>query len=184
MAGDRAARRGVGPVRTATRSGARTEPAEPPSWARGRVRLALLRDLAVGEDHKLLATTLGVTVADIRRFEQANQQEISKVVAELAGKLAADTAGLWAAKKHNRVAELQQSHEDLELVLNHLRNKGVDDGSGLGSRRHYNALRGQIAILGAIAAEMEPRRGQPTQPDGEHQPVRYIIDGIDPQKLI
>jgi hypothetical protein len=162
-------------------AGGGAERAEP-AWARGRIRLALLRDLAIGEDRKLLAQHLGVKISDIKSFELANAREISQVVAELAGKLASETAGLWSSKKHNRIAELQQSHEDLELVLTFLRGKGVDDGAGLGSRRHFNTLRGQIAVLAAIADEMEPRRGQPTF-DGD-KPTRYVIEGVDLSKLI
>jgi hypothetical protein len=134
-------------------------------------------------DHRSLAQQLGVKAADIRAFAEANQQEISEVSAALAGKLAIETAGAWITKRQNRIAEMQDDYEDYTQVLELLRSKGVEDGSGLGSRRHATVTRARLALLAAVADEVEPRRGQPTQTDGA-APVRYIIEGLDPAKLI
>ena len=182
MAGTRSVRAGVGPTRAdQVTTGAR---GEGPGWARGRTRLALIRDLAMGEwDPKTLADHLGVKAADIRAFADAHATEIAEVSAALAGKLAIETAGHWITKRQNRIAEMQSDFEDYDAVLVHLREKGVADGSGLGSRRHATTTRARLALLGAVADELEPRRGQPTLQDGT-KPTRYIIEGLDPKNLL
>jgi len=164
--------------------GRATSPGRSPGPAlRGRVALALIRDLALGEwNHAHLGKQIGLTAAEVRAFAEDHAGEVAEVSAALAGRLAVETAGLWISKKQNRVAELQEMYEDGLAVLAHLRTLPLTDGAGLGSRRHATTTRTQLAILGAVAAEYEPRRGQPGTQD-DSKVVHYIIEGPETEYL-
>jgi hypothetical protein len=157
----------------------------PPAMLRGRIRLALIRDLAMGEwSHADIAKELGTTAKEVRAFADAHTTEIAEVSSALAGRLALETAGLWISKKQNRVAELQALYDDGAEVLEYLRSRGIEDSQGLGSRRHASISRSQLAILAAVAGEYEPRgRGTTAAPEGERHVVRYVIDGLNPENL-
>jgi hypothetical protein len=146
------------------------------------VRLALIRDLAMGEwSHAELARQMGCTTRDVAEFAELHTQEIAEVSAALAGQLAIETSGLWVSKRQNRVAELQGLYEDGEQVLEHLRSLPIGDGAGLGSRRHATVARTQLAILGAVANEYDSK-GKPTSQDGGPV-VHYIIEGPETESL-
>src|ERR1043165_4636324 len=103
------------------------QPAPPPAvpgppLLRGRVRLALIRDLAMGEwSYAEIGRQIGATTHEIAEFAKAEADAINEVKAALAGKLAVESAGLWISKKQNRVAELEAMYADGVAVLNHLR---------------------------------------------------------------
>lgn len=171
---------------------------DPSQLYRGRARLALLRDLAMNEwTDETIANSVGVHVSIITDFRLTYENEISEVRASLAGQLAVETAGLWISKKQNRVAELQQDFEDIDVVIDQMRKNteryantetdGSDtlrDGDAfdanllLGSRRHQNLLRAKIAVLRAVADEYAPKKGEKDQPTDE-KGVRYIIEQDD-----
>jgi len=169
---------------------------DPSQLYRGRARLALLRDLALGEwSDASIAQSVGVPTEIISDFRLTYSQEISEVRAALAGKLAIESAGLWISKRQNRLAELQQDYEDIDLVIDVMRENvdqlkhvsGADDiKSGdrfdmnmlLGSRRHQNLLRAKISILKAVSDELTSRQGtkdRAADEEAESRTVRYVI---------
>ena len=169
---------------------------DPSQLYRGRTRMALLRDLAMGEwSDASIAASVGVPTEIITDFRESYPDEIQEVRAALAGQLAIESAGLWISKKQNRLAELQEDFEDIDQVIDLMRKnteeqlKATMDGSDslqkgdtfdtnllLGSRRHQNLLRSKIAILKAVADELTPTKGQPdARPEGDNT-VRYVIE--------
>lgn len=158
---------------------------------RGRNRLSLIRDLAMGEwSHRELAAQIGATPEAITAFANDHGDEISEVRAALAGHLAIETAGLWVSKKQNRLAEYQADIEDCERIVDSMRIQGpassnpIDEQvfGGLGSRRHYNLMRTKLAIMKAVADELSPRAGitiKPGDDDDNGNTIRYIIEADD-----
>jgi hypothetical protein len=152
---------------------------------RGRLRLELIRDLAMGEwSHASIAKRLGVDTADITDFAEKYVQDISEVRSALAGQLAIEAAGLWISKKQNRIAELQADFDELNDVLVSMRagtyRPTDNDGTNLGSRRHRGILKSKMDLLRAVADELSPRgagatAGSPDDPNIVH----YIIEAGD-----
>lgn len=160
---------------------------------RGRQRLSLIRDLAMGEwSDRELARAVGVTPEAIAAFAAEHADEISEVRAALAGKLAIETAGLWVSKKQNRIAEMQSDIEDCERILAVMRGQGVsrtaaqdatedlDFGPGLGTRKHFNLMRTKLALLRAVSDEISPRGANARQADDdEHVSVHFMVQDDD-----
>lgn len=165
---------------------------------RGRARLTLIRDIAMGEwSNRELADQVGVTTEAIAAFAAEHADEISEVRAALAGQLAIETAGLWVTKKQNRLAEMQQDIEDCEAILNVMRGQGVshkaaydateeiDFGPGLGTRRHFNLMKTKLALLRAVADEVSPRAANQKGPDDEeHTSVNFVVQDDDVMEQI
>lgn len=145
---------------------------------RGRTRLALIRDLAFGEwSHKELAVRTGNSPAEITAFANRYADEIIEVRAALAGRLAIETAGSWIAKKQARLAEMQGLYEDNDEVINEMRDPNAPPGNNLGSKRHFNLARLQLAILARAADEVESRAYLLTQPRTDDEPTTtYVIE--------
>jgi hypothetical protein len=154
---------------------------------RGRARLALIRDLAMGEwSSRELADACGTDIADITRFAETFADEVTEVRAALAGRLAIETSGLWVTKKQNRLAEYQADIEDLDLVLRAMRAQaepGSEDTGdiilgGLGSRRHHSLIKSKLALFKAVADEIEPRGRNitATRDEEDSNVVRYVIE--------
>jgi hypothetical protein len=182
--------------------GKRAEPKPPPALedpsvlTRGRARMALLRDLAMGEwDDESIAASANTTISFIREFRLMYEDEISEVRAALAGQLAIESAGLWISKRQNRLAEMQTDFEDIDLVIEVMRRNTRDhltdtvDGSDsmargdafdanmlLGSRRHQNLLRSKLAILRAAADELSPRNNSKEAEQDASNTIRYVIE--------
>jgi hypothetical protein len=155
---------------------------------RGRTRLALLRDLAMGEwSPREIALQVGCTEEAIRAFQGDHQDEISEVRAALAGHLAIETAGLWVTKKQNRLAEFQADIEDLDLIITAMRRQGVSSAEdailgGLGTRRHHNLMKTKLALYKAVADELHPRTGINLTVGAEEDDsntVRYVIEASE-----
>lgn len=152
---------------------------------RGRTRLELVRDLAMGEwSPASLAKRLGVDTADVEEFADKYATDIAEVRQALAGQLAIEAAGLWISKKQNRIAELQADFDELNEVLGQMRNGTYrptdNDGTNLGSRRHRGILKSKMDLLRAVAEELSPRgagatAGSPDDPNIVH----YIIEAGD-----
>jgi len=155
---------------------------------RGRARLALIRDLAMGEwSFQELAQACGTVQAAIAQFASEYADEIVEVRAALAGRLAIETSGLWVTKKQNRLAEYQADIEDLDRVLLAMKEEGIttrgDDKilGGLGSKRHHSLIRSKLALFKAVADEIEPRSRTltRTQDEDDANTVHYVIEAGD-----
>jgi len=146
---------------------------------RGRAMLTLLRDLALGEwSFSELAGLLGVETADIAEFAEEHQPEIQEVRLSLANQLAAETAGLWIARKQNRIAEIQGDVEDIEDFLAQMRARGL-----LWSRSHRDAYKLRLDAFRQVAEELGafPQRSQ--APARQGNTVAYIIETDDAEAL-
>lgn len=152
---------------------------------RGRLRLDLIRKLAMGEwSNASIAKQMGVDPGDINDFAEFYAQDIAEVRQALAGQLAIEAAGLWISKKQNRIAELQADVDELNEVLAEMRDgtyKPTDnDGTNLGSRRHRAIIKSKMDLLAAVADELSPR-GAGTGAGSAADPniVHYVIDAGD-----
>lgn len=149
---------------------------------RGRARLGLIRDLAMGEwSNAEIARQAGLPTSDIASFAAEHSMEIAEVRAALAGELAIETAGLWITKKQNRLAEIQSDFEDTQQLIAQMRHEKAVN-LGVGSRRHYNLNRIRLALLKAAAEEIEgSRRSGPKTGDenADDNVVHYVIEAGD-----
>lgn len=143
-----------------------------PVQIRGRIKLALIRDLAMGEwDETSLARRYDLATEEVRSFKLGHQDEINEVSQALSGHLAIETAGLWIAKKNERLAEYQQEIDDITEALEDLRNSGVP-----WSRAHRDMIRARLDLYRQAADELGayPQRQQAPQRQGTQ--VHYIIE--------
>lgn len=146
--------------------------AEPGVLPRGRKRLALIRDLAMGEwNEKSLAKQYGLPVEDISAFQEDYQEEIQELAAALAGTIPVDTAGLWTTRKQNRIAEFQQAIEDIDEVIISLRQNGVP-----WSRAHRDMFRARLDYYRQIADELGAYPQRQAAPVRQGNTVHYIIE--------
>jgi hypothetical protein len=148
---------------------------------RGKQRLQLIRDLAMGEwTVASIAKQYKVDTRDIVEFQDTFAHEISEVSAALAGQLAIDSAGLWISKRQNRLAELQADFEEIEGVIQKMRDDDYyatdNDGSNLGSRRHRFLVKAKIDILKAAAEELSPRNTGQYGAADDPNVVHYVIE--------
>lgn len=153
---------------------------------RGRTRLALIRDMALNElSDRELALQIGADLPTVKAFRALYATEISEVISELAGRLAGETAGLWIAKKKNRVAEIQSDVEQLNAAMKWFE---YDDEGNLAphlmaTREYDRLLRAKHFALSQVASEYsanEKRVGDQNAP-----PTRYIleIEGFSDEEL-
>ena len=141
---------------------------------RGRKRLALIRDIAMGEwSNRELAKQLGVQVFEVATFSALHSDEITEVRAALAGHLAIETAGLWISKRHNRVAELQAQVEDL------VEDVAMARREDRGSKEHINLARTLLIALKNAGEEYLPTRIDKSERDSVAPPERYILEVPD-----
>lgn len=168
---------------------------DPTQIYRGRNRLALIRDLAMGEwTDASIAQSIGVPYDVIVDFRLTYETEISEVRLALANQLAIESAGMWISKRQNRIAEMQEDYEDIDLVLAVMRENtrthlkvGMDGSDSqvrgdvfdtnmlLGSRRHQNLLRSKLAIMKAVSDELSPRNKEENKED-DSRTIRYVIE--------
>ena len=88
--------------------------AESGALERGHVRARLIRELATGEHTQVeLARRHGVDQSAISRFASRHAERI----ADVAGKLDDEFAGLWIAGKAARIAEYQQQVDDIADLM-------------------------------------------------------------------
>lgn len=149
------------------------EPA--PTALRGRFRLALIRDLAMGEwDTPSLARIHGLRHQDVEAFRITHQAEIQEVSAALSGTLDQGTAGLWLPKKQLRLAEYQQAIEDIDEALDFLRARGIP-----WSREHRDLFRARLDLYRQAADELGAYPQRTQAPTRQGLPVQYIIESED-----
>jgi hypothetical protein len=153
--------------------------ASPATALRGRQRLMLISDLAMGEwSLEELATRMGLPVADIRVFAETYAHEISEVSQALAGHLSIETAGLWVTKKQHRMAEYQAEIEEIDQYIAELRRNGVK-----WSRSHRDMLRARQDLYRQVADEVGAYPQRQAAPVRQGSSVHYIIDTEDSDAL-
>jgi hypothetical protein len=143
----------------------------------GRTRLALIRDMALGElSDRELALRIATDVPTIKAFRALYADEISEVRAALAGKLAIETAGLWISRRQNRVAEYQS---DVELITQAMRDMVLDaEGQPIpqlmATREFDRLLRAKHFAMSAVASEysLSDKKGI----DNEAPIARYVLE--------
>lgn len=146
---------------------------------RGRAMLTLLKDLALGEwSYRELAELIGVTTADIAEFADLHRDEIAEVKLSLTNQLAAETAGLWIARKQNRIAEIQGDVEDIEDFLAQMRQKGV-----LWSRSHRDAYKLRLDAFRQVAEELGAFPQRTAAPVRQGSTVHYVIESEDSEAM-
>lgn len=81
---------------------------------RGRVLLHVLRDIASGElTQREIAGKYGVSQPSIHRISQTHADDIQRIRDSEMDAL----AGLWIARREERVAEIQQTVDDIDQAL-------------------------------------------------------------------
>lgn len=143
----------------------------------GRTRLALIRDMAMGElSDRELSLQICCDVSTIKAFRALYQDEIVEVRSALAGKLAIETAGLWVSRRQNRVAEYQS---DIELINQAMRDivegpNGETVYIAMASREYDRLLRAKHFAMQAVRSEYDlaDKRGA----DQEAPIARYILE--------
>ncbi len=141
---------------------------------RGRARLALIRDLALGEwSNREIASQLGVPQVEVSTFAAQHADEITEVRSALAGHLAIDTAGMWVSKRHNRVAEYQFQIQKLEEDIDTVR-----ETHGPGSKEHVNVVRTWAILMSKVADEYLPTRVDRSERENG-KVVRYVVEADD-----
>lgn len=146
---------------------------------RGRFKLALIRDLAMGEwDHASLARIHGITPRDVAAFQDMYASEIAEVSAALSGTISIDTAGLWITRKQQRLAEYQQAIEDIDATIAHLRELGIN-----WSRSHRDMFRARLDLYRQAADELGAYPQRTAPPVRQGQGVQYIIDSEDASEM-
>jgi hypothetical protein len=140
---------------------------------RGRMRLAFIRDLALGEwSYRELANQIGVPVVEVATFAAMHADEITEVRAALAGELAIETAGLWISRKHNRVAEIQALLEELREDIDIARRKEP------GGKEHNNLVRSYLIAMRSAADEYLPSRTDRNSGEVDNGPS-FVIEAED-----
>lgn len=85
-------------------------PARKNHLERGWVKHRLVRDMAIGEDsQRTLAARYGVSQTSISSFKRRHSLEIE----EVRNSMADEYAGLWVAKKLDRIREYQEAAEKM-----------------------------------------------------------------------
>jgi hypothetical protein len=162
---------------------------DPTQLYRGRARMALMRDLAMGEwSHDAIAKSVGVHPEFIRDFAETYAEDIAEVRSALQGQVAVESGGLWISKRVNRIAELQGDYEDIDLVVEEMRKnwraQNEDDKNMvIGSRRHQALLRAKLSILKAVSDELAPSKAKQDE-DMDKNTVRYVIEQDDGNDII
>lgn len=147
---------------------------------RGRTRLALIRDIAMGElSDRELALRITCDLSTIKAFRALFADEIVEVRSALAGQLAIDTAGLWIAKRSNRVMELQSDAEQLDKAMKWLAyGEGGNFSPMVVASREYDRLqRAKAALIAQAEGEysLSEKRGI----ESETPITRYVLEMDD-----
>lgn len=130
---------------------------------RGRTALALMRDLALSDTPVVeLAERYGFAPESISRFKTRNAEAIAEIKADEQSEI----AGLWIARKRERIAAYQEQVERIDDFLT--------DGAPTA-----DLMRVQQAALRSVAEETGQLRHQVETT----QRITYAVEGIDPQAL-
>lgn len=148
------------------------------SYCRGRRRYELQALIATGLPLDEIATDLGLDSDDIRWFAQEYQAEIAECEQVLRGQLAIEVGGLWIAKKHLRLAELQSTYDETQEAIQTLRSRG-----SLWSRAARDMIHSNLQVLRQVADELGayPQRSVPPAQQGHT--VHYVVEIDNPEVL-
>lgn len=125
-------------------------------------KLGLIRDLAENtEKISHLAKKYGITRDGVSQFRTRNKARI----AEVASHLDDEWAGLWVAKKTNRIEVLQSQAESLLAQLQH-------EEDNKARRELRNTLRAVAEELGQLTQKVESTGG-----------YKISINGVDMENL-
>lgn len=139
----------------------RTRPAVKGHLERGWVKHRLIRDFALGEKTGIqLSAQYGCSVTSISQFKKRYALEIE----EVRNALADEYAGVWVARKLDRIREYQEAAEKMA------------SGS---SPRNAEVL---VSILKAVAEELGQLPAR-TQVNVSNETTVYEIVGIDPSDI-
>ncbi len=142
-------------------------------WNRGKLERgwrkgALIRELAEGErTMRDLAAQYGVSVSSIHEFKERHEEEILFVRANLEDEF----AGIWVAKKSNRLREYEADLEAIEELLT----SGENDTKDMLVAKH-RALRAVAEELGQLPNRMSVSAEVQTR-------VTYTVPGVDVSDL-
>jgi len=135
------------------------------AFVRGRRKLELIQELAAQiRPNAELMEKYDVANTAFYRFIRENQTEIEEARAALVQDLNDEVAGLWVAKKANRIAEYQQDIEDINRQLD----VGLEPSL---LRQKHNALKAVAEELGSL-----PVRAAPVKDSGG---LVITVTGID-----
>lgn len=146
----------------------------------GRVGRALARDLALTDaSQSALAEKYGVTQSSISEFKQRRAEEI----AEIAANADDEYAGMWIAKKINRLAELERIFDTAMTPTPKITNKGTlaytEDGTVINEidgRAAMQALKQAAEELGQLATRVSLAGGLDIR-------TNYTVEGVSPEDL-
>lgn len=140
---------------------------------RGFVRFRIMRQIIDGWSLNKLAAEYGVAKTTITDFKRKYAQDIERLRESVNDEM----QGLWVASKFNRIAEYQQTLEDIEDTMGKLLSVGTVLGPGDMAliKEKRNLLRQVAEELGQL-----PNRNQ-VQIAGAS--VSYHFDGVDPSDV-
>lgn len=145
--------------------------ASPGALTRGRSRIMLMRDLALGaEPQRDLAFKYGVTPMAVSAFADRFGAEITEIRADLES----EWAGIWIADRRLRIVEIQQLVEDMNDQI-----AAEVTAGGLSKDVGIPLVKAVLAAYDQVAREL----GQITKPGTGHQgqppTVIYTYGGFD-----
>lgn len=148
---------------------------------RGAVKWGIIRDLAEGKSQKSIGRMYGLAQSSVSEFAAKHADEVD----EVRGKLEDAYEGLWIADKRRRVAEYQDIASEMGEAGRTNEIAADDDEDGNHQRAYIStveARRAQMAALRSVADELGaiPQR---VQVEGGTNPVRHILEGVDPEAL-
>lgn len=145
--------------------------AERGALERGHIRLALIRELASGEQTQAaLAEKYGVSTAAVSQFKDRHALRID----EVRRNADQEYAGVWIAEKRNRIEELQGVVEYCHDLLGDSEKQArVNVGTAEVIRTALSALHQASEELGQLPARGLRHEGGVS--------VRYVIEGVDPE---
>lgn len=138
---------------------------------RGWRKRTLIRELAEGErTMRQLAETHGVAVSSIHEFSTRHAEEITHVRDNLEDEF----AGLWVAKKSNRLAEYEADLDMIAEKLAEAEESGMEPKDLVAAK--HRALRAVAEELGQLPNRMSVSAEVQTR-------VTYTVPGVDVSDL-
>jgi hypothetical protein len=140
---------------------------------RGWKKQRLIRELAMMEKTGVqLAKEYGSAPSSISEFRQRHKAEIDAVKRDIENEF----AGLWIARKLDRIAEYQQIADDLAQQLEAPRE---DDEAGANQLGVIRALQNTLRAVAEEMGQLPTKVGLAVDP----VTINYVVDGVDMSKL-
>jgi hypothetical protein len=129
-------------------------------------KLALMREIAESKQpQSVLAVKYGVTQGTISQFKTKHASQIQAIQADFENEF----AGLWIAKKTNRIQEYMNQ---VELINEQLQSDPAPRNIGTLLRYAQIAIRSVAEELGALTQKVESTNK-----------TTYTVEGVDVEKL-